>query len=178
LTEGEEMKIRSRITKLIAITMAVAAMAVIGSSWAAGRAGAAGRSDRNDIYVSRSLVGIIPGQGLRISVGSAANSIGDQAQFTFTVTNSGGVPLYESEWRYVPVRGFHCSHVSRRDLNTDGEPGTLRAQVMVTVTLRVPAGSNPEDYIGSLEVVDDRTGGTIVMSNDKFTWLTHIDRTV
>jgi hypothetical protein len=33
LTEGEEMKRRNTITKLIAMTMAVAAIAVIGSIW-------------------------------------------------------------------------------------------------------------------------------------------------
>ena len=155
------MKPRSRITKLIAITMAVAAMAVIGSSLAAGRAGAAGLSDP-DIYIKfpSRVVGIIPGEGLRISVGSAANSIGDQADFTIKVTNAGGVPLYDSEWKYVPVRRFSFLDVSREDLNTEGEPGTRRAEVMVTVTLRVPAGSNPEDFFGSLEVVDERTGST------------------
>ena len=158
------MRTRSTITKLIAITMAVAAMAVIGSSLAAGRTGTAGRSDINDIYVSRSIIGITPEQSLRISVGSAANSIGDQADYTFTVTNTGGATLYESEWRYVPVRGFRCSHVSREDLNTEGEPGTRRAEVMVTVTLRVPAGSNPKYFPASLELVGDPNGSTILMS--------------
>src|SRR5688572_17542777 len=58
LTEGEDMKTRSTITKLIAITMALAAMAVAGSTWMAERAGANGRRDMNDIYVFRSPVGI------------------------------------------------------------------------------------------------------------------------
>ena len=161
------MKTRSTITKLIAITMAVAAIAVTGSSLAAGRAGAAGRSDINDIYVFRSIIGITSDQSLRVSVGNTANTIGDQAQFTFTVTNSGGVSLYESEWIRVPPEEFRFSGVSRRDLNTEGEPGTDRAEVMVTVTIRVPAGSNPKDLLGSLEVVDEGTGGTIV--GDYFT---------
>ena len=153
------MKIRSRITKLIAITMVVAAMAVIGSSWAAGRAGAAGLSDP-DMYIKFASrpVGIIPGQSLRVSVGNTANTPGSTITWTYKVTNPGGVPLYDSDWKYVPVRRFSYLDVSRRDLNTVGEPGTGRAQVMVTVTLRVPAGSNPEDYIGSLEVFDERTG--------------------
>ena len=163
------MKTRNTITKLIAITMAVAAMAVIGASLAAGQAGAAGRSDINDIYVFRSPVGIIPEQSLRISVGNNAEPIGSPIVWTYEVRNTGGVPLYESEWKYVPVRRFSFSDVSREDLNTEGEPGTRRAEVMVTVTLRAPAGSNPEDYACSLEVVDNRTGATTIYQGDYFT---------
>ena len=156
------MKTRNRITKLIAITMAVAAMAVIGSSWAAGRAGAAGRSDINDIYIFRSIIGITSGERIRVSVGTSANSP-TSGWFRYSTTNPSGVPLYDSEWKYVPVRRFSFLDVSREDLNTEGEPGTGRAQVMVTVTLRVPAGSNPKDYIGSLEVINEATGATTVL---------------
>ena len=153
------MKTRSRFTKLIAITMAVAAIAVIGSSWMAGRAGAASRSDINDTYVFRSVIGIIPGERIRVSVGTSANSP-TTGWFRYSTTNPSGVPLYESDWKYVPVRRFSFSDVSREDLNTEGEPVTGRAQVMVTVTARVPAGSDPADLIGSLEVVEERSGKT------------------
>ena len=129
----------------------------------AGRAGAAGRQDVNDIYVYRSLVGIIPGQGIRISVGNTAEAPGSTVTWTYKVTNPGGVPLYESEWKYVPVRVFHRSHVSRQDLNTEGAPGTGREEVMVTLTLRVPAGSNPDDFPASLELIDEETGGTVAI---------------
>ena len=161
------MKTRSRITKLIVITMAVAAIAVIGSSLVAGRAGAAGRQDVNDIYVYRSIIGIIPGQGIRVSVGNTAETPGSTVTWTYKVTNTGGVPLYDSEWKYVPVRRFTFSDVSRQDLNTEGEPRTRREEVMVTVTLRAPAGSNPDDYIGSLELIDEGTGGTVAMMKIK-----------
>ncbi|HET8670808.1 MAG TPA: hypothetical protein VFM05_09345 [Candidatus Saccharimonadales bacterium] len=166
------MKTRSRITKLIVI-MAVAAIAVIGSSLVAGRAGAAGRQDVNDIYVSRSIIGVIPGQGIRVSVGNTAVSPGSTVTWTYKVTNPGNVPLYESEWRYVPVRRFSFSDVSREDLNTEGEPGTRRAEVMVTVTLRVPAGSNPEDFPGSLEIIKEDTGATVGTSMAKLHLIRH-----
>ena len=61
---------------------------------------------------------------------------------------------------------FRFSDVSRRQLNTEGEPGTGRAQVMVTVTLRVPAGSNPEDLAGSLEVINEETDATVNIAHD------------
>ena len=154
------MKTRSTITKLIAITMAVAAMAVAGTTWMAERAGAAGRQDINDIYVFRSPVGIIPEQSLRVSVGNTANSAGSRFVYIYYVTNSAGVPLYESERIQVPPEEFRFSDVSREDLNTEGEPGTGRAQVMVTVTIIAPPGSNPEDFLASMEVMDNRTGAT------------------
>jgi hypothetical protein len=153
------MKTRNRITKLITITMVVAAMAVIGSSWAAGRAGAAGRSDVNDMYIFQSPVGIIPGEGLRISVGSAANS-STTGWFRYSTTNPGGVPLYESEWIEVPQGGFDFSDVSRRDLNTEGEPGTRRVQMMVRVEIEAPSGSKPSDVIVSVEIIEEATGRT------------------
>lgn len=157
------MKTRSRITKLITLAMTLSAIAVIGLSLVAGRAGAAGQQEVNDIYVYRSLVGIIPGQGIRISVGNTAETPGSTVTWTYKVTNTGGDPLYESDWKYVPVRVFHSSHVSRQDLNTKGEPGTGREQVMLTVTLRVPAGSNPDDFPASLELIDEETGGTVAV---------------
>ena len=63
----------------------------------------------------------------------------------------------------MPVRRFNFSDVSRQDLNTEGQPGTGREEVMVTVTLRVPAGSNPEDFPGSLEIIKEDTGGTVAI---------------
>jgi hypothetical protein len=161
------MKIRSTIKKLIAITMAVAAIAVIGSSWMAGRAGAAGRSDTNDIYVSRTLIGIIPVERIRVSVGTSANP-STTGWFRYQTTNPSGVPLYESEWIEVPPGEFRFSDVLYRDLNTEGEPVTGRKQVMATVTLRAPAGSNPDDYFGSLEVVNTRTGSSYVIYPYKY----------
>ena len=153
------MKTRNTITKLIAITMAVAAIAVIGSSWMAGRAGAAARAD-NDFYRFTTTIVVIPDQGIRLSVGNAAERVGSTVQWSYVVTNPGNAPLYESGWIEVPPGQFRFSDVHHRDLNTEGEPVTERKQVKVTVTLRAPAGSNPKDYFGTLEVVNTRTGAT------------------
>ena len=60
----------------------------------------------------------------------------------------------------MPPGEFRFSDVSRRDLNTEGEPGTGRAQVIVRVTIITPEGSNPEDFPGSLELINEATGAT------------------
>jgi hypothetical protein len=68
---------------------------------------------------------------------------------------SSSVPLYESEWIKVPQREFRFSDVSRKDLNTEGEPETGRARMTVRVTMIAPAGSSAEDFPASLEIIED-----------------------
>ena len=55
----------------------------------------------------------------------------------------------------MPQREFRFSDVSRKDLNTEGEPETGRAQMMVRVTIIAPAGSNADDFPASLEIIED-----------------------
>ena len=155
------MKTRNTIKKLIAITMAVAAIGFIGSSLAAGRAGAAGLSDP-DMYIKFASrpVGIIPGQSLRISVGNNAEPLGSPIVWTYEVRNTGGVPLYESERIQVPPEEFRFSDVTREDLNTEGEPETGRVQMMVRVEIKAPSGSKPSDVIVSVEIIEEATGRT------------------
>ena len=157
------MKTRSRITKLIAITIAVAMLAATGLLCGAGwlQPVEAQSGDGSVRFLSYASIGIAPGQAVRISGGENPNLTSSTGWFRYSITNPSGVPLYDSEWRYVPVRRFSFSDVSREDLNTEGEPRTGRAQVMVTVTLRVPAGSNPEDFPASLELIDEETGRTV-----------------
>ena len=69
----------------------------------------------------------------------------------------------------MPPGQFRSSGVSRADLNTEGEPETGRAQMMVKVTMIAPAGSNPEDFPGSLEVfADEVQGGESVPTDSKY----------
>ena len=154
------MNTRNTITKPLTLTLAVVVLLVIGTIWTAERAGANGRSDINDIYIFRSTIGTISEQSFRVSVVNTAISPGDTVVWTYKVTNTGGVPLYESERIQVAPGEFRFSDVFRRDLNTEGEPGTGRAQVMVIITIQVPAGSNPDDFRVSLELMDNHTGAT------------------
>jgi hypothetical protein len=143
LIEGEVMKTRNTITKLITKTMAVAALAaglLCGAGWL--QPVEAQTGDGSVRFVSYASVGIVPGEKVRLAVGNTALS-SSTGWFRYTTADPGGVPLYESEWIQVPPREFRFSDVSRRDLNTEGEPGTGRAELMVRVTIQAPAGSNP-----------------------------------
>ena len=145
--------------------MAVAAMAVVGSIWTT-------QAQHVRVFDGVTFAAVVPGQAIRLSVGNTAESATNRFVYMYyTVSNPSGVPLYESGRIQVPPREFRFSDVSRPDLNTEGEPGTGRAQVMVRVTIEVPAGSNPEDIPCSLEVVDERTGSSVY----RFTGWAHFE---
>lgn len=158
------MKTRNTLTKLIAFTITVAALAgaglLCGADWLPPVEAQSG--DGSVRFVSYASIGIVHGERVRLSLGNTPISPRSPFSWTYKVSNTGGVSLYESEWIRVPPREFRFSDVSRRDLNTEGEPGTGRAQVMLTVTIRIPAGSNPEDYLYSIEVINEATGATTV----------------
>ena len=166
------MKSRNRITKLITITMAVAALVAAGLLCGTGwlQPVEAQSGDGSERFVSYASIGIVHGQKFRLSVGNTQESAGNRFVYVYyTVSNPSGDPLYESEWIRVPRGEFRFSDVSREDLNTEGEPRTGRAQVMVKVTIIAPAGSNPADIPGSLEVIEDEVqGGESVQTDSKY----------
>ena len=170
------MKTRNTIKKLITITMAVAALAAAGLLCGAGwlQPVEAQSSDGSVRFVSYTSIGIVHGQRVRLSVGNTEKSRGTlMLSFSFYLAHgsnsSSGVPLYESEWIQVPPGEFRYSDVWREDLKTEGEPGTGRAQVIVRTTIIAPAGSDPEEFPGSLEVIADEVpGGESVEIDSKY----------
>lgn len=177
------MKTRNTLTKLITITMAVAALAAAGLlSGTAWLQPVEAQSDKDlhitsasyDEHISYASIGIVPGERVRVSVANTAESAGNLTlSFQYYLAHgsnaSTSVPFYESELIQVPPGQFRSSGVSRADLNTEGEPETGRAQIMVKVTMIAPAGSNPDDFPGSLEVfADDVQGGESVQTDSKY----------
>ena len=144
------------ITKLITIT--VAALAV----WL--QPAQAQTGDGSVRFVSYASVGIVHGQKVRLSVANTEESGGSLSlSFSFYLAHgtnaSSSVPLYESDWIKVPAKEFRYSDVSREELNTQGEPETGRAQMIVKVTIIAPAGANADDFPASLEIL--QSGETV-----------------
>jgi hypothetical protein len=160
------MKTRNTITKLIVLTLSVAAL--LAADLLSGQPVKAQTSDGSVRFVSYASLGIVPGQKIRLSVANSEKS-GGTASLSFSYylahgTNaSGGVPLYQSEWIQVPPGEFRFADVLHKDLKTEGEPQTGRAQLLVGLTMMIPTGSNPEDFPWSMEVIDDeeRDGNTV-----------------
>ena len=155
------MKIRNTLTKFLAVSMVVAALAVADLpgevNWL--RPVAAQTGDGSVRFVSYASIGLVPGEKVRVSVGNPEQTGGTLSlSFSYYIAHEGSwsrAPVFESEWKYVPVRAIRYSELSREDLKTDGEPGTRRAEVLVGVSMMAPAGSNPDDVPISLEIIKD-----------------------
>ena len=156
------MKTRNAITKLITKTMALAVLAAAGLIGSAGwlQHVQAQMGDGSVRFISYASVGIVHGQRVRVSVSNTEESTGTLTlSFSYYLAHgsnsSSSVPFYESELMRVPRGEFRFSEVTREHLKTEGEPGTGRARMRVKVTMIAPAGSDPEHFPGSLEVIED-----------------------
>src|SRR5262245_39647795 len=116
---------KHRITcNRFAIRLAVVALAAAGILWGGAWLQPVAASSQ-DMSVGFVPVGITPGQALRINVSNTAKPLDPgPITWTYTVTNTGTTPLYESERILVPPGEFRYSDISRRNLPVAGEPGT------------------------------------------------------
>jgi hypothetical protein len=161
------MKTRKTIIKLTT-TMAVAALAAVGvlcsASWLQP---VDAQTDNESVnFISYVAIGIVPGEKVRVTLGSNARSsikpnlMSTTGWFRYSLTDPLGVTLYQSEPIKVASGEFRSSDVSRRDLKTEGELGTGRAGLMLRATIEAPAGSNPDDFRVSTEIINEETGAT------------------
>lgn len=162
------MKIRNTITKLITITMTMAALVVVDLPVKAQT------GDGSVRFVSYASIGVVHGQKIRLGVANTAESGGTLSlSFSFYLAHgsntASSVPLYESESIKVPAKEFRFADVSREQLKTEGEPETGRAQMIVKVTFIAPAGSNEDDFPAALEIIqDDIQSGESVQTDTKY----------
>ncbi len=167
------MKTGNTIKKSIAITVTMAALAAAclgGAGWL--HPVEAQTGDGSVKFVSYQSIGIVHGQKIRLSVGNTEQSAGTlRLSFSYYlahVSNSSSrVFLHETEWISVPPGEFRFSDLSWKDLKTEGEPEMGRAQVIVRVTIIAPDGSKPPDFSGALEIIDEATGATTVLSSNR-----------
>lgn len=163
------MKTRIAITKFFTTAMALAVLCGAGYLKPV-----AAQSDDDGRFVTYASVGIATGEGVRLSMANPKTSgVNLMMKFSFYPANgsiaSSTVPLYESEWIAIPPGEFRSSDVWRKDLKTDGEPQTRRQQLLMTMVLMGATRSNPDDYAGSLEVLqEDAQTGNAVQTDSKY----------
>jgi hypothetical protein len=154
------MKIRNTITKVVTLTMVVAAMAVIGSTVTAEA------QQHVRVFEGISFAGVIPGQMLRFSVLNLnAPEQGSQpARAQVLLYDAQGNVLARSQEVELSPGQFRIFDFNRDDLSPAGDPGTGRLQVRGVYRLFLDDGSTltPEQFPVSMEVVDNRTGKTVL----------------
>ena len=169
------MKIRNTITKFCTLTIAVAALAVIGYIGAPGRASAAGQTPLSDgsIRFFSNSVGLVPEQTLRFSAANLSpeeEGIG-AVRAQVTLYDTLGNVLARSREVEVPACQFRTVDFKCEDLSAVGEPNTGRIQVRGVVQVAFSDGSVrhlPEQFPISVELMDARTGGTVVNSGGDY----------
>ncbi|HZI59205.1 MAG TPA: RHS repeat domain-containing protein [Pyrinomonadaceae bacterium] len=156
------MKTRNAITKLITKTMAVAVLAAAGLLCATGwlQPVQAQTGDGSVKFISYASIGMVHGERARLTVSNTEESSGTLSlSFSYYLAHQSHAtlsdPFYETEWMQVPRGELRFSEVRREDLKTEGEPKTGRAQMIVRLNMIAPAGSNPEHFLGSVEVTKD-----------------------
>ena len=164
------MKTRNAITTFLTTALAVAVLC--GAGWL--KPVAAQSGDDSVRFVTYASVGIASGEGVRLSMANPKESGGNlMLRFSFYLAHgsidSSTVPVYESEWIEVPPGEFRSSDVWRKDLKTEGEPQTRRQQLLMTMVLMGASGSNPDDFAGSLEVLEeDAQTGNAIQRDSKY----------
>ena len=168
------MKTRKTLTKFLAISMVLAALAADLSGEVNWLQPVAAQTGNDSVtLVSYASIGLLPGEKVRASAGNPRESSGTvSSSFSWYIAHESSwssVQCCESEWKYVPVRAIRYSEISREDLKVDGEPGTRRAEVLVGVSMMVPAGSDPEDFPIVLEVLKDEVqSGDATQTDSKY----------
>ena len=164
------MKTHNVITKFL--TAALTVTVLCGAGWLQPVAAQSG--DDGVKFVAYASVGIATGEGVRLSMANPKTSGGNlMMKFSFYLAHgsidSSTVPLYESEWIAVPPGEFRSADVWRKDLKTEGEPQTRRTQMLMTMVMMGATRSNPDDYAGSLEVLEeDAQTGNAIQRDSKY----------
>ena len=168
------MKTRSTITKLIAMTMAVAAMAVIGSiCWTT-----EAQHTRLIFATDYGVWGFVHGQTARFSVAYPSTTEESTAPVRAQVTlyDARGNEVARSREVEVLPRQFGIFDFDRDDLPLAGEPGTGRLEVRAGIQVIFMDGSVRHVKLPvTREVWDTRTGsnsggdyftGTVTVCSD------------
>ena len=166
------MKLPNRISKLLAITLAVAAMAVGGSIWTTEAQGGM-------LFVATDVgvYGFIPGQSLSFSVANTRTQEegGGPVRVQAAIYDSTGRLLSQTDPVEVPPGQFRTIRFNRDDLRVAGEPGTGRVQVQPDFQFQADANQSfsPEDISFTMELVNNSTGATAGTATPKLHLIRH-----
>jgi len=116
------------------------------------------------------LMGIPPNHKLRVTILNPPAS-GSEAPHTYPgghvkVFSGVGGLLAQSPELVIPPGEFRSFDIGRYALSLPGEPGTNRAQVRIQPSVNSES-ERPSPVLASFEIVDNRTGKTVVLSGQQ-----------
>jgi len=113
------------------------------------------------IFVSNSIIGLTPGQAVRISVANRANRrTRTPLFFQCKVLDQDGAVVFLSERIEVPAGTFRFKDIVRRDMNVAGEPATDRVQARMEIFVILPHNSDASQVMVIRELLNEATGET------------------
>ena len=158
------MKLRNTFTKLITMTVALAAIALIGSTWAAGQT----ESQNNLKQLHLGCIGFVDGQTLRFSAfnPNPPERVSEPVRARVRLYDAAGNVLAQSEEVDLPPGQFRTFDFNRAGLRAAGEPNTGRLQVRAEIIYGFVLTSTliPSDqFPAAMELIDNSTGRTILV---------------
>src|SRR5262245_10326912 len=161
------MKIRNTINKLIAMTVAVAAIAVIGSIATLGRgdatAQASSENNLKQITLYSPPIGYEYDQTARLSVAyvSTSQQGSEPVRAQVLLYDATGNILARSDVVEILAGHFSIFDIDRNAIAAEGERGTGRLVMRVEIILLCSATAEeitPDKFPASLAIYDNRTG--------------------
>ncbi|HKG20656.1 MAG TPA: hypothetical protein VKC34_02050 [Blastocatellia bacterium] len=152
----------------------LALVALAAASIPSGSKAVSASGDGSVRFVSYASIGIAPEQVLRVSVGNPTNPRTAGRQLTFEVTVYGGLCPGSCAGE-APIKMLRTGtggavapyDVPYNELGVEGEPGTGRVQMWVQIIIEAPSGSEPIDIPVWLDIINQRTGATTVLTANR-----------
>ena len=121
------------------------------------------------------LMGIVPGQTLRVTLFNPQSSRSDYPPSRVMLYESNGSLIAQSDELVIPPGEFRSFDFDRNVIPLAGDPGTNRVQVRIKPFFnfeseRLPAAPSEDRLLSNLisfEVIDNSTGKTVVMSGQE-----------
>jgi hypothetical protein len=155
------MQTGNRITKFITMTLIVASMAMMGST---------GTADAQHVRVfdGVTFASVVPGQMLRFSIFNLNGPEQGPVRVQVRLYDGQGNILVHTPQVELPPRESRSFEFDREDLPTPGDPRTGSAFSVASIQVLLGDGSarsSPGQFPASMELVDKRTGGTVLVSS-------------
>jgi hypothetical protein len=156
-SKEDEVKNRTRIIALVLLGMGAIAFQLVDGFVEPANARAQISPSRLILRKLSSSYGMIPGQVSRVCVGTASPN-GAAVDWRVRFSGERGELLLELPEQHSPAGEWRCSYAARDSMDIPGELRTGRLEMVASVAVSAPRGTDASAIIASLTVLE-ATGG-------------------